>query len=307
MIRPPRSAKRPYPAAVGMDERERQRIGELEQLLEPHGIRMPADPTPDQLAIAEYAAAWFAERDAARTRAERERQRIEALALDPQRKAEYDEARAACRVDVEARFPGWVPQTLTERQRASFDQHATWLAGRPPSWATSDPTAAAMRDEASRLHPMAYGRSREARALRAEITRLYQEASRRSRQESRRRRRETPGAWVRMVPWPVECQVCQGPIDPALAWPDPRSGSLGHEPPVYWVARHPEYAGALTLRPEHLACNLMKRDRPDWELPEPSDEVPDEPGRLSTAGQAPVKSGRLPCASPAPHRTLRSA
>ena len=50
-------------------------------------------------------------------------------------------------------------------------------------------------------------------------------------------------------------------------WPDPLSESLGHEPPIRWVARHPDYDGPRVLRPEHLACNMAKHVRPDWEMP----------------------------------------
>jgi hypothetical protein len=80
------------------------------------------------------------------------------------------------------------------------------------------------------------------------------------------RRREAPFRWRRMEPWPQECQICGGPIDVVLCYPDPGFGSIGHEPPVAWMLRHQDYSGPLVLRPEHFQCNRRKRDRPDWEL-----------------------------------------
>jgi hypothetical protein len=68
-----------------------------------------------------------------------------------------------------------------------------------------------------------------------------------------------------MDPWPSDCQFCHEPIDPTLCHPAPLSGSLGHEPPIAWVVRHPEWTGPFILRPEHLVCNLKKHARPDWE------------------------------------------
>jgi hypothetical protein len=84
------------------------------------------------------------------------------------------------------------------------------------------------------------------------------------------RRREslakTP-RYVRLNPWPSDCQVCNDPIDPALRHPDPLSATLGHEPPIAWLSHHPaEYEGDYWLRPEHLSCNRTKNSRPDWEL-----------------------------------------
>jgi hypothetical protein len=44
---------------------------------------------------------------------------------------------------------------------------------------------------------------------------------------------------------------------------DPMGETVGHEPPVAWARKHPEYAGPYVLRPEHWACNFQKRARPD--------------------------------------------
>jgi hypothetical protein len=42
--------------------------------------------------------------------------------------------------------------------------------------------------------------------------------------------------------------------------------TLGHEPPLAWLALHPEYSGPLVLRTEHWFCNVSKGAHPDWEL-----------------------------------------
>jgi len=84
--------------------------------------------------------------------------------------------------------------------------------------------------------------------------------------ERKRRRREAPFTWARLDPWPSFCHLCGLFIDPARVFPDRGMGTLGHEPPVAWMLRHPEYGGTLVLRPEHWACNAAKSDRPDWEL-----------------------------------------
>jgi hypothetical protein len=80
-----------------------------------------------------------------------------------------------------------------------------------------------------------------------------------------RARREVPWVWARISPWPSECQVCGLWIDPAWKGRTPLAGTVGHEPPIAWMVRHPEYDGPLVLRPEHWSCNLAKNDRPDWE------------------------------------------
>jgi hypothetical protein len=77
-----------------------------------------------------------------------------------------------------------------------------------------------------------------------------------------RRRREAPFTWTRMEPWPETCQSplvgmtpCAGPIQE------------GHEPPVSWMLRNPDYAGPLLLRPECKQHNeVEKRSTPDWLL-----------------------------------------
>jgi uncharacterized membrane protein YkoI len=77
------------------------------------------------------------------------------------------------------------------------------------------------------------------------------------------RRREAPFAWARVSPWPTDCMICGLPFEGS--WPDARSETIGHEPPVAWMLRHPEYDGTLILRPEHASCNIRKSDKPDWE------------------------------------------
>jgi hypothetical protein len=77
------------------------------------------------------------------------------------------------------------------------------------------------------------------------------------------RRRSAP-RYPRMDPWPTDCQICHEPIDQSLKYPDPRFGSRGHEPPIAWLLRNPDYTGPLVLRPEHYACNKRKHDKPDW-------------------------------------------
>jgi hypothetical protein len=88
--------------------------------------------------------------------------------------------------------------------------------------------------------------------------------------DARRQRREGSYVYHRLNPWPTDCQVCGLPLNPdrkhSQFRQDQLASSLGHEPPLAWVRRHPEYEGPLTLRPEHWGCNLRKKARPDWEL-----------------------------------------
>jgi hypothetical protein len=243
---------------------------QLNAILEPHGIQLPADPTPEQMELAQAIIAFYADRQAETMAQAAEDDRLVQLAHDPSRKAAYDAARAACYYDTEALFPGWTPQALTPSQQADLDLCAGLDNTTVPSWCRCDPTRAALYDEASRLIPLSHGTSAQARAVRAEITRLQVLASRLGRQDARRRRRETPGTWARLDPWPATCQVCGQGIDHALAWPNPFSESLGHEPPISWALGHPEYDGPLVLRPEHLACNVAKGARPDSSLGPPT-------------------------------------
>lgn len=89
--------------------------------------------------------------------------------------------------------------------------------------------------------------------------------------DQRRKRREAPFSYVRMNPWPSVCQYCGSSIDPTRTHRqyrhDPLGSSLGHEPPIAWAFKHPEYTGTYVLRPEHWICNAHKHARPDWELP----------------------------------------
>jgi hypothetical protein len=88
--------------------------------------------------------------------------------------------------------------------------------------------------------------------------------------DARRRRREGSHVYHRMSPWPTDCQVCGLSLNPdrkhSQFRQDPLASSLGHEPPLAWVRKHPEYVGPLVLRPEHWGCNLRKKARPDWEM-----------------------------------------
>lgn len=57
------------------------------------------------------------------------------------------------------------------------------------------------------------------------------------------------------------CGVCQEPLT-NRCYPDPLSTSVGHEPPLAYVAANGWRV--IATRPEHLRCNLRKGDRPDW-------------------------------------------
>lgn len=247
---------------------------QMNEVLKPHGVQLPANPTTAQMRLARVVIAYYASLEAERDTAASRDAEDDRLAHEPDRKAAYDAARAACYFDTEAVFPGWVAQPLTPGQQADADLVGSLGRADRPSWARSDPVRAALYDEGNRLILLSHGRSAEARAIRAEIARIMVLASRMSRQDARRRRRETPGTWSRLLPWPAACQVCGLPIDPALAWPNPLSESLGHEPPIFWTGRHPDYDGPRVLRPEHLGCNLAKRDRPDWDLPADAHAAP---------------------------------
>ena len=79
-----------------------------------------------------------------------------------------------------------------------------------------------------------------------------------------RHRKEAPFTWQRVSPWPTDCMICGLSFEGA--YPDSRSETIGHEPPIAWMLRHPDYEGDLVLRPEHLSCNVRKQARPDWEI-----------------------------------------
>ena len=74
--------------------------------------------------------------------------------------------------------------------------------------------------------------------------------------------------YPRMDPWPTDCQVCGEAIDLTLVYPNPLAETDGHEPPIRWAAKHPDYDGCYVLRPEHSRCNKRKGARPDWEIRE---------------------------------------
>lgn len=121
------------------------------------------------------------------------------------------------------------------------------------------------------------------RALNPEYNRQWESAHREQRRATTRewyrlhpelralrnhRRRETRKAvppYPRMDPWPTDCQCCHEEIDTTLPRRSSRGASEGHEPPLIWAARHPEYEGTYILRPEHFGCNSRKGSRPDWE------------------------------------------
>jgi hypothetical protein len=106
-------------------------------------------------------------------------------------------------------------------------------------------------------------------AAHPEVRQLWRARHREEQSEYFRGRREALAGlspYPRMEPWPTDCQCCGEPIDPALSFPNALSESFGHEPPIRWAERHPEYDGPFALRPEHLVCNQRKNDRPDWEL-----------------------------------------
>lgn len=54
------------------------------------------------------------------------------------------------------------------------------------------------------------------------------------------------------------CQLCNGDVDLALAWPHPLSASLDHRIPLSKGGSHT----AANIQLAHLSCNTRKRDRP---------------------------------------------
>lgn len=122
--------------------------------------------------------------------------------------------------------------------------------------------------EESRAREAAYRAAhRKERAAAAQAyTAEHREERRAYVREWIRRRREVPFTWSRVEPWPTDCMICGLPFEGS--WPEPRSQTIGHEPPVAWMLRHPEYDGPLILRPEHWGCNARKGSRPDWDAKE---------------------------------------
>lgn len=53
------------------------------------------------------------------------------------------------------------------------------------------------------------------------------------------------------------CQLCQQPIDPAVAWPDPMSPSVDHIVPLSKGGAH----AMINVQSAHLSCNSSKGDR----------------------------------------------
>ena len=72
--------------------------------------------------------------------------------------------------------------------------------------------------------------------------------------------------YVKMEPWPDECQICGEPVDLFAPRRSPLGCTVGHEPPLAWIIKNLDYLGLLVLRPEHFSCNSRKRARPDWDL-----------------------------------------
>ncbi|MET9521513.1 HNH endonuclease [Streptomyces coeruleorubidus] len=53
------------------------------------------------------------------------------------------------------------------------------------------------------------------------------------------------------------CQLCGGPIDPEVAWPDPKSASVDHIVPLALGGAH----SMINVQSAHLGCNSRKRDK----------------------------------------------
>jgi hypothetical protein len=166
-------------------------------------------------------------------------------------------------------FPGR-PLTRQEKARRFADRHPGADAAR----ARARHAAGAdleIRQRFADLHP-GYDAERARRRRQAnpsivlEVERRYRRKHPEAVQAKDLRRREASFVWERLAPWPTQCQVCGRTIDLSIPFPDQRAATLGHEPPIAWMQRHPEYAGALFVRPEHWICNLSKGDKPDWEL-----------------------------------------
>jgi hypothetical protein len=120
-------------------------VEQLNEALRPHGRQLPADPTPAQLDLARFIFDFDAERQAEATARHAEDERLARLAQDPDRKAAYDAARAACRFDTETLFPGWVPQPLTPNQQADVELVSSLISANEPSWSRTDPPPTAPR------------------------------------------------------------------------------------------------------------------------------------------------------------------
>ena len=105
--------------------------------------------------------------------------------------------------------------------------------------------------------------------------------------DRRRAFRESGIRYHRVDPWPESCQAC-GEALSRLPHPHPLSVTDGHEPPWYWALDHPEYTGSYVIRPEHLRCNLSKKNQRDDEWRRPPgpadlrgiDEIPPHDARL---------------------------
>ena len=181
-------------------------------------------------------------------------------------------------------------QRYRERHREQLRQGTRdWLAANPEKKAAyraahKAEAAAAMKiwAQAHKEERRLYGRARRASNPRArEVQQIYSATHRKELSEKQREwmarhpgystkatqmRRLHGRAWTPVDPWPNYCQVCGLAIDPAFKWPERLAETNGHEPPIAWVRRHPEYDGPLLVRPEHAVCNLTKQTRPDWEL-----------------------------------------
>jgi hypothetical protein len=137
---------------------------------------------------------------------------------------------------------------------------------------TSDRALQMHRDRQRRYeaaHPASYRRWRSAHReeLRATASASYAahiEQRRAAALVAAHRRREMSLAWGRPAPWPTACVICGGAFEGSF--PNPKAETLGHEPPLSWVRKHPEYSGPFMVRPEHWACNRRKWRHPDWEL-----------------------------------------
>jgi len=159
-------------------------------------------------------------------------------------------------------FPGCQEPRPKGLRRCREHTRQQWRPGRPcPKPGCTEPRWDAVRSSYCHFHQLEANRESKRRT------------GYRADKASQLRRREAPWTWLPVSPWPSVCGVCGLPIDPSLTHgreayggrKHPQGETIGHEPPIAWMAAHPEYDGPLLLRPEHWACNAAKGDRPDWE------------------------------------------
>jgi hypothetical protein len=183
--------------------------------------------------------------------------------------ASYDQSPEAKAAHA-ARMRAWRaahPKASAAAGRRYRENHPGLDAERHRLFGATHPEVIAQRNHAYRE-----SHSTEVAAQRRVYLAAHREEVRTQWRERKRLRRAS--AYPRMEPWPTDCQVCGKPIDADLVYPDRLAETPGHEPPIAWLDRHPEYPGTCVIRPEHWGCNQAKGDRPDWELPfNPGDPV----------------------------------